>query len=105
MICRMWRGWATHENAAAYEEILLNKVIPGIEARKIEGFLHIDVLRRPQEDEVEFVTLMWFDSLESVKSFMGTDYETSYVIPAAQAVLSRFDRRAAHLEVVDSRPQ
>jgi antibiotic biosynthesis monooxygenase (ABM) superfamily enzyme len=80
-------------------------VIPGIEARAIPGFQHIDLMRRDLGDEVEFQTLMWFDSLDAIKAFMGEDYAVSHILPAARAVLKRFDERAAHFEVLDRRPQ
>ena len=105
MICRLWRGWATRENADAYERIVRGEVIPGIEARKIPGFRHIDLMRRELDDEVEFQTLMWFDSLDAIKAFMGEDYAVSHIVPAARAALKRFDERAAHFEVLDRRPQ
>ena len=105
MICRLWRGWTTNANAAAYEAIVRDKVIPGIEARHIPGFRHIDLMRRDLGDQVEFQTLMWFDDLESIRAFVGEDYAVSHVPPAAQAVLARFDRRAVHFEVLDQRPQ
>jgi hypothetical protein len=105
MICRLWRGWTTRANAAAYEAIVRGEVIPGIEARAIPGFLHIDLMRRVCGDEVEFQTLMWFDSLDSIRAFMGEDYAVSHVPAAARAVLSRFDAHAAHFDVIDRRPQ
>ena len=105
MICRIWRGWTTKENAQAYEKIVRGVVIPGIEARRIAGFRHIDLLRRELDKECEFVTLMWFDDLDCVKAFMGEDYSISHVPPPARAALSRFDARAAHLEVLDRREQ
>jgi antibiotic biosynthesis monooxygenase (ABM) superfamily enzyme len=105
MICRLWRGWTTPENAGAYEQIVRNEVIPEIEARRIPGFRHIDLMRREVGGEVEFQTLMWFDSLEAIKAFMGEDYTVSHVPEAARAVLSRFDSHAAHFEVLDRRPQ
>ena len=105
MICRLWRGWTTPENAGSYEAIVRGEVIPGIEARRISGFLHIDLMRRDLGDEVEFQTLMWFDSLDPVIAFMGEDYAVSHVPAAAQAVLSRFDDRASHFEILDRRPQ
>ena len=105
MICRMWRGWATPGNADAYERIVRGEVIPGIEARHIPGFAHIDLMRRATGGEVEFATLMWFDSLDAVKAFVGEDYEVAHVPEAARAVLSRFDERVAHFEVLDRRPQ
>lgn len=105
MICRLWRGWTTPANAAAYEAIVRSEVIPGIEARRIPGFRHIDLMRRELGNEVEFQTLMWFDDLDSIRAFVGEDYAVSHVPPAAQAVLARFDRRAAHFEVLDRRKQ
>ena len=105
MICRLWRGWTTPEKADAYERIVRGEVIPGIEARGIPGFRHIDLMRRELGDEVEFQTLMWFDSLQSIIAFMGEDYTVSHVPDAACAVVKRFDERAAHYEVVDQRSQ
>jgi hypothetical protein len=104
-VCRLWRGWTTPENADAYERIIRGEVIPGIEARRISGFQHIDLMKRDLGGEVEFQTLMWFDSLDAIKAFMGEDYGVSHVPAAAQAVLSRFDQRAAHFEVLDRRAQ
>ena len=104
-ICRQWRGWTTAENAESYERIVREKVIPGIEARRIPGFRHIDLMRRDAGDEVEFQTLMWFDSLDAIKAFVGEDYAVSHVPEAARAVLKRFDERAVHYEVIDRREQ
>jgi heme-degrading monooxygenase HmoA len=105
MICRLWRGWTTLGNADAYEKLVRGEVIPAIEARRIPGFRHIDLMRRELEAEVEFATLMWFDSIEAIKAFVGEDHEASHVPAAARAVLSRFDERAAHFELLDRRPQ
>ena len=105
MICRLWRGWATNENAERYEAIVRNEVIPAIEARRIPGFLHIDLMKRDLENEVEFQTLMWFESLDSIIAFMGEDYSLSHVPTNARAVLSRFEDRAAHYQVIDRRGQ
>jgi len=104
-ICRQWRGWTTAENAESYERIVREKVIPGIEARRIPGFRHIDLMRRDAGDEVEFQTLMWFDSLDAIKAFVGEDYAVSHVPEAARAVLKRFEERAVHYEVIDRREQ
>jgi antibiotic biosynthesis monooxygenase (ABM) superfamily enzyme len=105
LICRLWRGWTTPENADAYQRIVHGEVIPGIEARTIAGFRHIDLMRRDLGGEVEFQTLMWFDSLDAIKAFVGEDHEVSHVPDHARAVLKRFDERAAHYEVIDRREQ
>ncbi len=105
MICRLWHGWTTPDNADAYEHVVRGEVIPGIESRRIPGFRQIDLMRRVTGDEVEFITAMWFDSLDAVRAFMGDDYAASHVPAAARAVLSRFDERSTHYEVLDRRQQ
>jgi hypothetical protein len=105
MICRLWRGWTTRENAGAYERIVRSEVIPAIEGRRIAGFRHIDLMTRDLGEEVEFQTLMWFDGLDAIKAFVGEDYGISHVPQRARAVLKRFDERASHYEVIDRREQ
>ncbi len=109
-IMRIWRGWTTPENAEAYRRIVTEEVIPAIEARRIPGFEHIDVLRvspegRPANGEVEFATIMIFRSAADIAAFVGPDVTRSHVPAAAQAVLSRYDERAVHYDVLDRRPQ
>ena len=103
MISRIWHGWTTHGNADAYEAIVTGQVIPDILAREIPGFKKIELFRRPLADEVEFITVMWFSSIEAVKAFVGEDHEVSHVPPAARAVLSRFDDRSQHYDILLSR--
>jgi heme-degrading monooxygenase HmoA len=99
MIGRIWHGWTTPANADAYEELLRSEIFTGIRGRRIEGFREIQLFRRSLEAEVEFVTIMWFDSLAAVRAFAGDDYEAAVVPPRARAVLSRFDARSQHYEV------
>jgi hypothetical protein len=88
-IKRIWHGWTTIEDADSYWSVLTGTVIPGIEAKAIEGYQGIEVLRREHECEVEFLTIMSFDSIQSVINFQGPDYARSYVPEAARAVLQR----------------
>ena len=99
MICRLWHGWTTPANADAYEKLLREEVFVGIAARGIAGFRGIEMLRRPADGEVEFVTLMWFTSLDDVRKFAGEDYTKSVVPEAARRILKRFDAEATHYEV------
>jgi heme-degrading monooxygenase HmoA len=99
MISRVWHGWTTPDNADAYEELLKREIFVGIAERQITGYQGIHLLRRALEDEVEFVTIMWFDSLQAVRAFAGDDYEAAVVPPTAQALLARFDARSQHYEV------
>lgn len=102
-IKRIWHGWTTRENADKYQDILLNQVLPGIEAKKIIGYRDIEVLRNEHKEEVEFVTMMTYDSLENIKALQGEDYQKSYVPQIAQEVLKRWDKEAQHYEVVEIR--
>jgi antibiotic biosynthesis monooxygenase (ABM) superfamily enzyme len=92
-------------NAVTYEELLVSTIIPGIEARRIAGFRHIDMMRREIGDEVEFATITWFDDFASIQAFVGNDHEVAHVPAAARAVLSRFDERARHYHVFGRREQ
>jgi hypothetical protein len=96
VIFRYWRGWTTPDNADAYQEIVSERVLPGIAARELVGYHGAFLLRRELDHEVEFATVMIFDSLDNVRAFVGEDYETAYVPPAARAVLSRFDEKSVH---------
>jgi heme-degrading monooxygenase HmoA len=99
MICRIWHGWTTPENADAYERLLRSEIFRGIAERGISGYHGIELLRGVAGDSVEFVTLMWLDSVEAVRVFAGADYEVAVVPPEARALLERFDARSAHYEV------
>jgi len=99
MMSRVWHGWTTPANADAYEELLKSEIFTAIQGRQIPGYRGIQLFRRSLDAEVEFVTVMWFDSLEAVRAFAGEDYEVAVVPPKARLLLSRFDARSQHYEV------
>lgn len=99
MINRIWQGWTTRENADVYESLLKKEIFAGIQKRNIPGCKGIRLLRRNVGHEVEFVTIMLFDSIDAVREFAGKDYETAVVPPEARAVLSRFDERSRNYEI------
>jgi len=102
-IRRIWHGWTSPEKADAYEDLLHRVVLPGIEAKEIPGYRCVEVLRQDLDGEVEFVTILSFDSLDNVIAFQGKDYERAYVPEAAQKLLKRWDKKAAHYEAVEKR--
>ena len=99
MIGRIWHGYTSPANADAYETLLKEEIFTGIRGRKIAGFREIQLFRRDAGGEFEFITIMWFDSLDAVRAFAGPDYEAAVVPPKARAILSRFDERSRHYEV------
>lgn len=103
MIKRVWHGYTDPDRADGYEALLRAEVIKGIEGKNIPGFHRIEVLRREFGDEVEFITIMESETLDSVKMFVGEDYEAAYVPAEARAILKRCDQRSQHYDLRETR--
>ena len=103
MIKRIWRGWTEPQNAEAYKNLLKTFVFPGIEAKSIPGYRGIEMLHRDLADEVEFMTIMTFDSIDDVIAFQGDDYERCYVPDEARAILKRWDDTSSHYVIEETR--
>ncbi len=99
MVGRIWHGWTMPENADTYETLLKSEIFPGIASKNVPGYRGIQLFRRPLDNEVEFITIMWFESWDAVKQFAGEDYENAYVPPKARSVLTRFDDKSKHYEI------
>jgi hypothetical protein len=97
MIARHWRGWTAPQNADAYQELLSGTVLPGL--KKISGYRGGYVLRRDVAEEVEFVVVNLFDSIEAVQQFAGPDYTVAQFEPEAKCLLARVEPLAVHYEV------
>jgi len=98
MILRIWHGWTSSANADAYESVLQEELI-GIGNRQIWGYRGIELLRRNNVYAVEFITIMRFDDLDSVREYAGADYEAAVIPAAGRALLSHFDTRSQHYEL------
>jgi heme-degrading monooxygenase HmoA len=96
MIARVWRGWARPELADQYEVHYRSEVLEHLQG--VAGFVGARLLRRQAGDEVEFVSLTFFDDLDAVRGFAGSAYETAVVAAPARKVLSRFEETVAHYE-------
>jgi antibiotic biosynthesis monooxygenase (ABM) superfamily enzyme len=94
VITRVWRGWTAAADAEAYTSFLLDELFPSM--RAIDGFLGAEVLQRPDGDEVAFITLTRFASLDAIIAFAGAAYETPVLEPRALELLSRHEPRAEH---------
>jgi antibiotic biosynthesis monooxygenase (ABM) superfamily enzyme len=98
MVARIWHGYAaTREHADAYEAMLKPELLPGISSKK--GYRGSQLLRRDAGDEIEFITILFFDSLDDIKALTGPDYETAVIPPERKQHLSRFDAKAVHYDV------
>ena len=98
MIARVWHGWTSQGSADAYERHLRTTVLPGI--RRVKGYRGAHLFRRPDGEEVEFVAITYFESLDAVRGFAGSDYEAAVISEEAGRLLSRYEKRAKHYTVV-----
>jgi antibiotic biosynthesis monooxygenase (ABM) superfamily enzyme len=99
MISRIWHGWTNQENADKYEALLKEEIFISIQERHIAGYHGIQLLRRQVGKETEFITIMTFDSLDSVREFAGQEYEKAVVPANARVLLSHFDQHSQHYEI------
>jgi heme-degrading monooxygenase HmoA len=100
MIARHWKGTTKPGFADRYIEHLKTHTVPELTA--IPGFVSISILRRELADGTEFLIVTVWRSLDSIREFAGAEPDVAIVPPAAQAMMTRFDRRVAHYEVVDA---
>jgi antibiotic biosynthesis monooxygenase (ABM) superfamily enzyme len=99
MIARVWHGITKPEHADAYQALLEPELLPGISKKK--GYKGSYPLRRNSGNEVEFVTILLFDSLDSLATAAGhADYQTAIVPEERRKYLLRYDAEATHFEVV-----
>jgi antibiotic biosynthesis monooxygenase (ABM) superfamily enzyme len=91
MIARIWHGWTKRADAKTYEGMLRNEIFPDIVAREITGYHGAELFIREDGDEVEFVTLLRFDSMDAVREFAGADESKPVIHPKAEALITRMD--------------
>ena len=101
MIARIWHGWTTRENAEKYERLLREEVLLEIAKRAIPGYKGAEIfIREAENDEMEFITLLRFETLEAVKVFAGKDYEQPVIPPDARRLLKRHSEKSRHYRIV-----
>jgi antibiotic biosynthesis monooxygenase (ABM) superfamily enzyme len=98
MIARIWHGWTKRSDAKAYEEMLRDEIFPSIDARKIDGYRGAELFIREDDDEIEFLTLLRFDSMDAVKEFAGADTSKPVIFPKAEALIARMEQ-ARHYRI------
>ena len=96
MVVRAWRGYGEVANAQAYPKHLLQSVRPKLE--QLAGFRGVYLLGRRDREEMEFLVLTLWDSMDAVHAFAGDQPELAVVEPEARAALLRFDNTVQHYE-------
>jgi antibiotic biosynthesis monooxygenase (ABM) superfamily enzyme len=101
MIARIWHGWTTRENAEKYEKLLREEVLLEIAKRAIPGYKGAEIfIRESDNDEMEFITLLRFETLDAVKIFAGKDYEHPVIPPECRKLLKRHSEKSRHYQIV-----
>lgn len=101
MIARVWHGYTTPHHADAYEAMLKPELLPGISNKK--GYRGSYLLRRDVGKEIEFITILLFDSLDDIRAAAGhADYETAIIPDERRQYLTRYDAKSAHYEVASA---
>ena len=100
MIARIWHGWTRPADAKTYETMLRNEIFPSIAARNIRGYHGAELFVHDNDDEVEFVTVLRFDSMDAVREFAGKDESKPVIFPKAESLLMRMDERSRHYRIV-----
>lgn len=98
MIARVWHGWTKPQDADEYERLLREEILPTIASKDIAEFQGSEVFRRSLGEEVEFMTVLWFESMEGVRDFVGDEVTRAHVPEKAQRLLHRYEDRALHFE-------
>jgi heme-degrading monooxygenase HmoA len=99
MIARLWRGVVRADDADDYAAY--------VQETGIEGYLQTPgnkgawLLRRPDGDREEIVTLSFWDSVEAIAAFAGEDIERAVYYPEDEQYLLERDPRVVHYQVPD----
>jgi len=100
VVARVWHGYTRPEHADAYEALLKPELLPGIGG--VPGYKGSYLLRRPLGDEVEFVTVMLWESRDAIRAAAGPDYETAIIPEERRQYLSRFDAKSQHYDIAST---
>lgn len=100
MICRIWHGWTAHANADAYDSYLRSELFPQVKRDLgMHGYRGFHMLRLDRGPEVEFMTMVWFESMKAVEKFAGANCETPVISEKARRLLSHFENRCEHYDL------
>ena len=97
-ILRRWSARTTKAQLPKYLEHFSKNVLP--ELRRVPGYLGAMVSVGRLDGEIEIVVETTWRSLESIRNFAGPDLEAAVVADEAAALLTSFDRRVRHGEIV-----
>jgi heme-degrading monooxygenase HmoA len=102
MMVRTWRGRTRLEDADHYLAYLQETGLR--EYRATPGNRGVQVLRRDVGNEVEFLILSLWESMEAVRKFAGPMPDRAVFYPEDEQYLTDFDRDVHHYELLLQAP-
>lgn len=97
MIARIWHGITKVDDYEAYTAFLKEVAIP--DYKKTEGFVKLSFLRRIEDNIAHFTLITYWENLEVIKNFAGTEYEIAKYYPEDKDYLLVFEEKVKHFEV------
>lgn len=97
MIARIWKGAVLREDGDAYADYMRETGVSGY--AQTPGNRGVWMLRRDAGERTEFVMFTLWETLDAVKAFAGTDYETAVFYPEDARFLVDRDLVATHYQV------
>jgi heme-degrading monooxygenase HmoA len=98
MFARLWCGRSLAKNASDYAAHLSDTVFPSL--RRMRGYRGAQLLRRTIDDRIEFLAVTYWEQLDDIRQFAGADIEVAKIEPRAKELLSDYDPRARHFELI-----
>jgi heme-degrading monooxygenase HmoA len=98
MIVRMWHGRVPTSKADTYARFLNERAIP--DYRSVNGNLSVNILERRESDVTHFITLTYWESLESIQGFAGENVDAAKYYPEDKEYLLEFEPNVLHYVVV-----
>ncbi len=98
MIARIWHGVTPATRADEYMDYLNRTGIP--DYRATEGNRGVNVLRRIEGDRAHFVLITFWDSMDAIRRFAGSEPQKARYYPEDEDFLLELEPEVVHYEVL-----
>ena len=99
MYIREWRGRAKQSDAARYPEYFRREFSSHL--RSAPGFQGGSLSQREVGDQVEFLVLTRWKTMDAIREFTGSVAENAVMDAGAMATLVSYDHVVRHYEVLE----
>ena len=98
MIVRIWHGVTPAAKSDEYFDYLDETGVP--DYRATEGNRGVYVLRRIEGNRAHFLTISFWESIEAIEQFAGSDPERARYYPEDEEFLLDFEPTVEHYEIM-----